>query len=102
LNDLAKNLLLWVVIAIVLVSVFNNFGPRPSSAKQIQYSEFISDVHNGQVDKVVIEGRSIHGETTSGERFSTYNPGDDKLVGDLLNNGVAIDGQPPEQQGLLM
>jgi len=102
LNDLAKNLLLWVVIAIVLVSVFNNFGPRPSSAKQIQYSEFIADVHNGQVDKVTIEGRNIHGETTSGERFSTYNPGDDKLVGDLLNNGVAIDGQPPEQQGLLM
>ena len=101
-NDLAKNLLLWVVIAIVLVSVFNNFGPRPSSAKQIQYSEFISDIHKGLVDKVVIEGRSIHGETTSGERFSTYNPGDDKLIGDLLNNGVAIDAQPPEQQGLLM
>ena len=93
---------MWVVIAIVLVSVFNNFGPRPSSAKQIQYSEFISDIHKGLVDKVVIEGRSIHGETTSGERFSTYNPGDDKLIGDLLNNGVAIDAQPPEQQGLLM
>jgi len=102
LNDLAKNLLLWVVIAIVLVSVFNNFGPRPSSAKQIQYSEFIADVQNGLVDKVLIEGRTIHGETTTGERFSTYNPGDDKLVDDLLKNGVTIDAQPPEQQGLLM
>jgi cell division protease FtsH len=102
LNDLAKNLLLWVVIAIVLVSVFNNFGPRPSSAKQIQYSEFIADVHNGLVDKVLIEGRSIHGETTTGERFSTYSPGDDGLVDDLLNNGVTIEAQPPEQQGLLM
>jgi cell division protease FtsH len=102
LNDLAKNLLLWVVIAIVLVSVFNNFGPRPSSAKQIQYSEFIADVRNGLVNKVLIEGRSIHGETTTGERFTTYNPGDDKLVDDLLANGVTIDAQPPEQQGLLM
>jgi cell division protease FtsH len=102
LNDLAKNLLLWVVIAIVLVSVFNNFGPRPSSAKQIQYSEFIADVHKGLVDKVLIEGRSIHGETTTGERFSTYSPGDDGLVDDLLNNGVTIEAQPPEQQGLLM
>jgi cell division protease FtsH len=102
LNDLAKNLLLWVVIAIVLVSVFNNFGPRPSSAKQIQYSEFIADVRSGQVDKVLIEGRSIHGETTTGERFNTYNPGDDKLVDDLLANGVTIEAQPPEQQGLLM
>jgi cell division protease FtsH len=102
LNDLAKNLLLWVVIAIVLVSVFNNFGPRPSSAKQIQYSEFIADVRNGLVNKVLIEGRSIHGETTTGERFTTYNPGDDKLVDDLLANGVTIDAKPPEQQGLLM
>ncbi|WP_455212682.1 ATP-dependent zinc metalloprotease FtsH [Kaarinaea lacus] len=101
-NDLAKNLLLWVVIAIVLVSVFNNFGPRPSSAKQIQYSEFIADVRSGLVDKVLIEGRSIHGETTTGERFNTYNPGDDKLVDDLLANGVTIEAQPPEQQGLLM
>jgi cell division protease FtsH len=84
------------------VSVFNNFGPRPSSAKQIQYSEFIADVHNGLVDKVLIEGRSIHGETTTGERFNTYSPGDDGLVDDLLNNGVTIEAQPPEQQGLLM
>jgi cell division protease FtsH len=102
LNDLAKNLLLWVVIAIVLVSVFNNFGPRPSSAKQMQYSQFIADVKSGMVDKVVIEGRSIHGVTTSGERFNTYSPGDPKLVDDLLENGVVIEAKPPEQQGLLM
>jgi len=102
LNDLAKNLLLWIVIAIVLVSVFNNFGPRPSATKPLEYSEFVSSVKNGIVEEVLIEGRSIHGVTNSGERFTTYNPGDPGLIGDLLDNGVLIEAQPPEQQGILM
>jgi len=102
LNDLAKNLLLWIVIAIVLVSVFNNFGPRPTSAKQLEYSEFISNVKQGQVQKVVIEGRSINGVTTTGDHFITYNPGDPGLIGDLFDNGVVVDAKAPEQQGLLM
>lgn len=101
-NDLAKNLLLWVVIAIVLVSVFNNFSPRPHAAKAVKYSEFVGDVRNGMVAEVVVEGRSIHGETTSGDRFFTYSPGDPDLVGELLENSVVIDAKPPEQQGILM
>jgi cell division protease FtsH len=103
LNDLAKNLILWIVIAIVLVSVFNNFGPRPSSAKQIEYSQFLSDVKQGTVQKVVVEGRTIHGITHSGERFTTYSPGDDPgMISDLLAAGVVIDAKPPEQQSVLM
>ena len=101
-NDLAKNLLLWIVIAIVLVSVFNNFSPPRASAKNIEYSEFVRNVKDGQVAKVLIEGRSIHGRTTSNENFTTYSPGDPKLVDDLLNAGVTIEAKPPEQQGLLM
>jgi len=102
LNDLAKNLLLWIVIAIVLVSVFNNFGPRPTSTKPLEYSEFVSSVKNGLVEEVLIEGRSIHGITNTGERFTTYSPGDPGLIGDLLDNGVLIEAKPPEQQGILM
>jgi cell division protease FtsH len=102
LNDLAKNLLLWIVIAIVLVSVFNNFSPRVSSSKNVEYSEFVANVKQGMVDRVLIEGRSIHGVSTSGERFQTYSPGDPKLVDDLLANGVTIEAKPPEQQGILM
>jgi len=102
LNDLAKNLLLWIVIAIVLVSVFNNFGPRPSATKPLEYSEFVSSVKNGIVEEVLIEGRSIHNVTNSGDRFTTYNPGDPGLIGDLLDNGVLIEAKPPEQQGILM
>lgn len=97
-----KNLLLWVVIAIVLVSVFNNFGPRPSSTKQLEYSEFVASVKSGMVDRVLIEGRSIHGVSNTGERFTSYSPGDPGLIGDLLDNGVLIEAKPPEQQGILM
>jgi cell division protease FtsH len=102
LNDLAKNLLLWVVIAVVLVSVFQNFNPPHSGAKNIEYSEFVNSVKNGVVSEVLIEGRSIHGRTTNNENFTTYSPGDPKLVDDLLNNNVRIRAKPPEQQGILM
>ena len=101
---MAKNLILWVVIALVLMSVFNNFGPRRTGTEQIEYSRFIADVKQGRVQKVIIEGRNIQGVLHTGERFGTYTPETDNkaLVGDLLENGVVIDAQPPEQQSLLM
>ena len=101
---MAKNLILWVVIALVLMSVFNNFGPRRTGTEQIDYSRFIADVKQGRVQKVVIEGRNIQGVLQTGERFNTYTPETDNkaLVGDLLENGVVIDARPPEQQSLLM
>ncbi len=98
---MAKNLILWVVIAIVLMSVFSNFGPSQVTSEAMPYSQFISDVKSGKVGKVVIEGRSIQGVTTSGERFITYSPDDRGLVGDLLASGVEINARPPEQQGFL-
>jgi len=101
---MAKNLILWVVIALVLMSVFQNFGPRRASTQQVEYSRFISDVKNGRVQKVIIEGRNIQGVLQTGERFRTYTPETDNraLVGDLLENGVVIDARPPEQQSVLM
>ena len=101
---MAKNLILWVVIALVLMSVFNNFGPRRTGTEQIDYSRFIADVKQGRVQKVVIEGRNIQGVLQTGEQFITYTPETDNkaLVGDLLENGVVIDARPPEQQSLLM
>jgi cell division protease FtsH len=103
LNDIAKNILLWVVIAVVLMSVFNNFGPQTSNTagRQLEYSRFIQDVKEGKVTRVVMEGRTIYGMTTGGERFSTYAPDDPGLMADLLNNGVAVDARPPEKQSLL-
>lgn len=102
-SDMAKNIILWVVIALVLMSVFNSFGPRQVSGHQLDYSRFIADVKSGQVNKVVIDGRSISGETKEGKQFITYSPGDDPgLIGDLLDNGVIIEARPEEGNGLLM
>ncbi|CAK0754536.1 ATP-dependent zinc metalloprotease FtsH [Gammaproteobacteria bacterium] len=101
-NDMAKNLILWVVIAVVLMSVFNNFGPRQAPLQRLEYSQFISDVKQGRVQRVIIEDRSIRGILQNGERFTTYNPGDPGLLGDLIANSVAIDARPPEQQSILM
>jgi len=103
LNDFGKNLLLWIVIAVVLISVFNNFsGQRTGGASQMDYSQFVNGVQTGQVKTVTIEGRTITGFLANGEHFKTYSPGDPGLIGDLLNNGVAINAKAPEQQSVLM
>ncbi|OQW91761.1 MAG: ATP-dependent metalloprotease, partial [Beggiatoa sp. IS2] len=101
-NDMAKNLLLWVVIALVLMMVFNNFGTKHPSSQQVEYSQFITDVQQGRVQQVELEGYYIRGLRQNGERFTTYNPGDPGLMKDLLDNRVQIDAKPPEQQSLLM
>ena len=99
---MAKNLLLWVVIAIVLMSVFNNFTATKAVPKSMPYSSFIDLVRQGDVKAVTISGRTIDGVKESGERFTSFAPDDDGLVGELLKNNVAISAQPPEKPGVLM
>jgi len=98
-----KNIVLWVVIAMVLMSVFNNFGPQQSKQSEMDYSTFISSVKSGSVTSVDIQGRTITGELSDGSNFTTYSPEyDPGLIGDLLDNGVAIQAEPAEKTGLLM
>ncbi len=102
-NEMVKNIIMWVVIAVVLMSVFNNFGgSKDSSSNTLSYSQFINSVNAGQVSKVAIDGPNIIGQTTSGERFTTRSPGDIHLVDDLLKNGVEIIAKPPEEPSALM
>jgi len=101
-NDMAKNLMLWVVIALVLMMVFNNFGNQPATTQSVEYSEFINSVQQGRVERVMIDGRTIRGINQDGSHFTTYNPGDNGLMKDLLDNRVKVDARPPEQQSLLM
>ncbi len=101
-NNLTKNLLLWLVIAVVLMSVFNNFGPRQPSANSMEYSQFIGKVKQGVVDRVTIQGHNIHGTLKGGEKFKTYAPDDRGLIGDLLEHGVSIDAKPQDEQSLLL
>jgi cell division protease FtsH len=99
---MAKNLILWVIIAIVLMSVFNNFTSTQTAPRAMPYSDFIDQVRQGKVKEVTINGREIHGVGQSGQHFATYSPGDDGLVGDLLNNNVEINAGPPEKPSVLM
>ncbi len=103
-NDMVKNILLWVVIAVVLMSVFNSFGPRAAPSAQLGYSQFLAQAKQGLIAHVAIDGRTIQGRTTSGEKFTSYSPETDNsaMIGELLKNGVEIEGQPPEKQSLLM
>ncbi len=102
-NDMLKNVLIWAIAAMILMSVFNHFSNQGQKASsRIDYSDFIEQVHQGQVSKVNIEGATIRGVYVSGDAFTTYNPGDAGLMGDLLDNRVKITAQAPEQQGLLM
>jgi cell division protease FtsH len=101
-SDMAKNLILWVIIAIVLMSVFNNFTSTQTGPRAMPYSDFIEQVRQGKVKEVTINGREIQGVTQSGQHFTSYSPGDDGLVGDLLNNNVEINAGPPEKPSILM
>ncbi len=100
-NDLAKNLILWVIIAVVLLSVFQNFSAQAPSGR-MNYSQFVHDVENGQVAQVIIDGTSIAGLKSTGERFETTMPPvtDLDLIPDLLKHNVTIEGRQPEKQSL--
>ena len=101
---MARNLVLWIVIALVLMLVFQNFTPRHGAARPIDYSDFISEVKSGRVAKVVLDGQSVEMEMHDGSRLFTYSPESDNgpLIGMLLDNNVRIEAQPPDRQGLLM
>ncbi|MEH6635433.1 MAG: ATP-dependent zinc metalloprotease FtsH [Halioglobus sp.] len=98
---MVKNLLLWLVIAAVLLSVFNNFNMQ-TATEQVGYSELIQEVQRDQVKKVVVDGLSISGERFDGSRFETIRPmlEDPKLIDDLLEHKVEVEGRKPEQQSV--
>jgi len=104
LNDLVKNLILWGVIALILLSVFSNFSQRANKEAEFSYSDFITDVKNGNVAEVDIAGRKITGKTRDLKPFTTYSPETDNrsMIGDLLENNVKIVAKEPEQPSLLM
>ena len=101
-KHMLRNIVLWGIIGIAVLSVMNGVRSRRAPDFQLPYSEFIAMLKNGQVSKVKIEGNAISGVSTGGERISTYNPGDPYLIDDLLKYGVKVIAEPPKQQSLLM
>jgi len=104
LNDLAKNLVLWAVIAVVLLSVFSNFSKQGSNTQVLPYSTYIEMIKSGQVAQVTLEGRDITGKINTGGVFKSYSPETDNtaMIGTLLDNKVEITAAAPEGQSLLM
>ena len=103
-NDMLKNILIWTVVATIMLSIFNHFSGQQMMGKssQLAYSDFIDQVHSGQVSQVSIDGQTIHGVYTDGKAFTTVNPGDVGLMGDLLAYHVKVTAHLPEKQSVLM
>ncbi|MBL8529846.1 MAG: ATP-dependent zinc metalloprotease FtsH [Burkholderiales bacterium] len=101
-NNLIKNVAIWLVIALVLMTVFNQFSTRQTAQSPMDYSQFIEEVKQGKVAKVTIEGRVIKGIRSDNKRFTTYAPSDPWMVSDLLKAGVIVEAKPEEEPSLLM
>lgn len=98
---MAKNLILWLIIAAVLLTVFNNFSVD-NTPESMNYSRFVQQVQNDQIRQVTIDGYEIRGERVDGSSFQTIRPAaeDPELMNDLLANDVSVIGQEPEQQSI--
>ncbi len=101
---MVKNLFLWLIVAIVLVSIFSNFGPHHATAEKVSYSQFLKEINQGLVNSVTIEDdKIIKGVTKNNHRFVTYIPVQDTaLLGELLKYNVNVNGQEKQQESFLL
>ena len=100
-SDLAKNFVVWIILAAILMFVFNSFSPE-TEQNDIDYSAFLSEVRNDRVSEVTIADLIIHGERNDGSDFRTVRPNvqDPKLMDDLVNHNVRIVGKEREEPSL--
>jgi len=98
---MGKNLLLWLIIAAVLLTVFNNFSVKPEP-QEMTYSEFVTQVQQDLIDEVRISGLVIRGSRKTGDAFKVIRPpvDDPKLMDDLISHNVVVVGEPPETQSI--
>ena len=101
-NNMFKNLAVWVVIGLVLMTVFNQFNTRQAAPGAMEYSQFLEEVKQGRISKVVMEGRTLKATTNDGKRITSYAPPDLWLVSDLLKYDVKIEAKPDEEPSFLM
>jgi cell division protease FtsH len=101
-NNLFRNVAIWVVIGLVLMTVFNQFNNKQTAQNSVEYSQFIEEVKDGKISKVVMEGRTLKATTTDGKKVTSYAPPDLWLVSDLLKSGVKIEAKPEEEPSMLM
>ncbi|MGG5890316.1 ATP-dependent zinc metalloprotease FtsH [Falsiroseomonas sp. HC035] len=98
-NNFGRNLALWVIVALLLVALFNLFQPSGTAtrtAQQVAYSDFLNEVNAGHVRDVTIQGRTVTGQLNDGRSFSTFTPEDPQLVSRLTDRGVRVVARPEE------
>ncbi len=100
---MAKNLILWLVIAVVLMSVFQSFGPGDNAGRQVDYTTFVQDIGQGKLQEVQFDNRELKVTRRDGTGYVTYMPvlQDPKLLDDLINHKVQVLGTPPEEPSIL-
>ncbi len=98
-SNFSRNIALWVIIALLVLALFNLFqGPGTGgSATTLAYSQFISEVESGQIRDVTIQGNTISGHYTGGTPFNSYAPNDPDMVRKLNQHGVTISAAPDEE-----
>ncbi len=101
-NNMFKNMAVWLVIGLVLMTVFNQFNTRQPLQPTMEYSQFMDEVTHGSITKVVIEGRVLKATTNDGRKITSYAPPDLWMVSDLLKYGVKVEAKPEEEQSFLM
>ena len=101
-NNMIKNLVIWLVTGLVLTTVFNQFNTRQAARSPLEYSQFLEEVKAGRIAKVTIEGRQLKATTSEGKSVTSYSPGDIWLVSDLLKYNVKVEAKPEEEPSLLM
>ncbi len=97
-----KNLAVWVIIGLVLMSVFNMFTNRQAQSSAVDYSQFMQEVREGRIDKVTIEGNNLKATTRDKRELTTYAPDDFWLVSDLFKNNVKVEARPREANSTLI
>lgn len=98
-NNFGRNLALWVIVALLLVALFNLFQPSGTSSArgmQVAYSDFLNEVQQGHVRDATIQGRIVSGQLQDGRTFSTYTPEDPQLIQRLTEKGVRVVARPEE------
>ncbi|PCI61794.1 MAG: cell division protein FtsH [Methylophilaceae bacterium] len=101
-NNIAKNIAIWIAVALVLMTVFQQFGSTNKAATQVVYSQFMENVKSGKVAKVQIDGRVVRGTTIDDKKFSTYAPNDLWMVSDLLKYNVEVEAKAEEERSVLL
>ncbi len=101
-NNIAKSIAIWLVVALVLMTVFNQFSGQGKAETQLKYSDFMQQVKDGRVASAQIDGRVVHGKMQDGKEFSTYTPNDLWMVNDLLKYNVQVEAKAEQQRSVLL